>query len=206
MSDKISVRATGGPVSYLAPLMVLREKYLDFDFEVITPSSPRKELKHLRLNGSLANAPTLFHDGSIVSGATAICEYIEDVFPDEGHTLRPSQAGCRAEMRFWARRAYDLWEWCGDYFPPRRVDQTAFDVQSLVHRLEDNLRRQEYVLATGYSLADIHLFAVSSIFEKMSDAFAPALQEPDLPGLAAWISRVRSRRAFVAMATDWCSH
>ncbi len=46
--------------------------------------------------------PTLDHEGMIVCESDVILEHLEDAFPD--HSLRPSDAFGKAEMRLWTER------------------------------------------------------------------------------------------------------
>lgn len=48
-----------------------------------------------------AVVPTLVHDGAVVRESTVICEYLDDVFPE--NRLRPEEPLARAEIRYWTK-------------------------------------------------------------------------------------------------------
>lgn len=48
-----------------------------------------------------AVVPTLVHDGAVVRESTVICEYLDDVFPE--NRLRPDEPLARAEVRYWTK-------------------------------------------------------------------------------------------------------
>jgi glutathione S-transferase len=45
--------------------------------------------------------PALDHDGKVVIESHVICEYLDEVFPNEGHRLVPQDTHARAQMRSW---------------------------------------------------------------------------------------------------------
>jgi glutathione S-transferase len=55
---------------------------------------------YLKLNPK-AVVPTIVHDGIVVTEATVIGEYLQDVFPDAPR--RPADAAGRARMRIWTK-------------------------------------------------------------------------------------------------------
>ena len=64
------------------------------------PAGDRFDPAYLKLNPK-AVVPTIVRDGIVVTEATVIGEYLEDVFPDAPR--RPSDAAGRARMRIWTK-------------------------------------------------------------------------------------------------------
>ena len=48
-----------------------------------------------------AVVPTLVHDGAVIRESTNICEYLDDVFPE--NQIRPADPVIRAEVRCWTK-------------------------------------------------------------------------------------------------------
>ncbi len=55
---------------------------------------------YIRINPK-AVVPTLVHDGTVIRESTNICEYLDDVFPD--NAVRPEDPVDRAEVRYWTK-------------------------------------------------------------------------------------------------------
>lgn len=47
--------------------------------------------------------PAFVHDGTPIIESTVMCEYVDEVLPDQGTSLTPKDAKKRAEMRAWLR-------------------------------------------------------------------------------------------------------
>lgn len=81
--------------------LCLAEKGLDYESRLInlgTNEHLTPEYLAINRNGVV---PTLVHDGRIVCDSGVICEYLEEVFPE--NALMPSDPVERAEVRGWIR-------------------------------------------------------------------------------------------------------
>ncbi|MGS2724015.1 glutathione S-transferase family protein [Porticoccus sp. GXU_MW_L64] len=58
--------------------------------------------EYLRLNPN-GVVPTLLHDGQPVMDSSVICEYLQEVFPEQGQPLMPADSLGRARVRAWMR-------------------------------------------------------------------------------------------------------
>ena len=101
----------GPGANSLKPLLALYEKGLDFKPHYLNPGKFEQHedwYKKLNPNGQV---PALDHDGKIVTESTVICEYLEDVFPDNV-PLRPADPYVRAQMRVWTKFVDEYFCWC----------------------------------------------------------------------------------------------
>jgi glutathione S-transferase len=80
----------------------LAEKGLSWESEDI--SNQLRSPEYLKLNPG-GYAPTLWHDGRIVTESRIINEYLDDAF--DGPALQPSNAYDRARMRLWTKQIDD---------------------------------------------------------------------------------------------------
>ena len=100
----------GPGANSLKPLLALYEKGLDFKAHYLNPAKFEQHedwYKKLNPNGQV---PALDHDGKIVTESTVICEYLEDVFPE--NPLRPADPYVRAQMRVWTKFVDEYFCWC----------------------------------------------------------------------------------------------
>jgi len=101
----------GPGANSLKPLLALYEKGLDFKPHYLDPGKFEQHedwYKKLNPNGQV---PALDHDGKIITESTVICEYLEDVFPDDVH-LRPADPYIRAQSRVWTKFVDEYFCWC----------------------------------------------------------------------------------------------
>ncbi len=173
--------------------------------------------------------PALEHDGRIITESTVICEYLEDVYPDQ-NPLRPADPYYRAQMRVWTKWVDEYFCWCvstigwhfgirpiaqkmsdaefeehlknvpipeqqvkwrhaRNGFPQELLDEEYRKVRVSVQRLEETLSRQDYLVETGFSLADICNFAIANGLQREGGFFSDFVNMADTPGLIAWIER-----------------
>ena len=101
----------GPGANSLKPLLALYEKGLDFKPHYLDPGKFEQHedwYKKINPNGQV---PALDHDGKIITESTVICEYLEDVFPDDV-PLRPADPYIRAQMRVWTKFVDEYFCWC----------------------------------------------------------------------------------------------
>ena len=92
--------------------------------------------------------PTLVHDGRPVIESTAICEYLDDAFPE--NPLRPADAHGRARMRVWSKwtdevaiRAFQVASWNRMMGPTARK-WTDAEVEARLDRIPNPDRREDW--------------------------------------------------------------
>jgi glutathione S-transferase len=93
--------------------------------------------------------PTLTHDGAPVVESTAICEYLEDAFPD-APPLRPAAPRDRARMRVWAKwtdevviRAFQVANW-NRMMGPTASRWSDAEVEARLKRVPNPDRREDW--------------------------------------------------------------
>ena len=91
------------------------------------------------------------------------------------------------------------WRYARNGFPQELLDEEFRKVRVSVARLEETLSHQDYLLETGYSLADICNFAIANGLDRPGGWFTDFVNEKDTPGLIAWLARVKARPAIQTM-------
>jgi glutathione S-transferase len=84
--------------------------------------------------------PTLVHDGRPVIDSSVICEYLEEIAPDDGTSLMPRDAYGRAKIRAWLRYIEE-------------VPTAAIRVPSFNGLFLNGWRRMSDEMRTGYIAA-----------------------------------------------------
>jgi glutathione S-transferase len=101
----------GPGANSLKPLLALYEKGLDFEHRLMNAGAfEHHEPWFVKINPR-GQVPALDHDGKIITESTVICEYLEDVFPDQV-PLRPADPYVRAQMRIWTKWVDEYFCWC----------------------------------------------------------------------------------------------
>lgn len=92
--------------------------------------------------------PTLTHDGAPVIESTAICEYLDDAFPEP--PLRPAEPLARARMRVWSKwtdevviRAFQVASWNRMMGPTARRWSDA-ELEERLRRIPSPDRREDW--------------------------------------------------------------
>jgi glutathione S-transferase len=101
----------GPGANSLKPMLVIYEKGLDVDIHRLNPrifEHHEDWYKAINPNGQV---PALVHDDKVITESTVICEYLEDIFPDQV-PLRPSEPYRRAQMRVWTKWVDEYFCWC----------------------------------------------------------------------------------------------
>lgn len=146
-------------------------------------------------------------DGSFVCEITAICEYLDEKYPDP--TLIGSTPEERANTRMWTRRI-DL-KICepltngfrfAEGLPlfearlrclPEAADGLKATAQDGVAWLDAQIAGREFVAGDGFSLADIMLFAFLDFGASVGQPIDPANAN-----IQSWYERMKSRPSFAA--------
>ncbi len=230
----------GPGANSLKPLATLYEKALPFEQIFIDPAKFEQHSDWFKAINPRGQVPALWHDGQIITESTVICEYLEDVFPDAGNSLRPADPFKRHEMRVWTKWVDEYFCWCvstigwafgikpiaqkmtdeefeehlknvpipeqklkwrraRNGFPQEILDEEFRKVAVSVQRLEETLSKQDYLVDSGYSLADICNFAIANGLNRPGGFFGDYVNEQKTPGLIAWIERINERPAIKEM-------
>ena len=231
----------GPGANSLKPLATLYEKGLDFEQVFIDPGKFEQHSAWFKAINPRGQVPALDHDGKIVTESTVICEYLEDVFPQAGNSLRPADPFKRHEMRVWTKWVDEYFCWCvstigwafgikaiaqkmsdeefeahieknvpipeqqlkwrraRNGFPQEMLDEEFRKVGVSVQRLEETLSKQEYLVDSGYSLADICNFAIANGLQRPGGFFQDYVNEQKTPGVVAWLDRINARPAIKEM-------
>jgi len=157
---------------------------------------------YLRKN-PLGQMPVLELDsGQCISQITAICEYLEELYPEP--SLLGNSPELRAETRMWLRRIDQLileplvsgFKYAEglSYYQSRIycIPQAAAELKVLAKHnlawLEQQLRDQPYICGERFSLADIVLFC----FLEFAEHAGQPLDQHNLK-ILSWMELVRSK-------------
>jgi glutathione S-transferase len=239
----LTLYSFGPGANSLKPLATLYEKGLDFKPVFVDPAKFEQHSDWFKKINPRGQVPALDHDGKIVTESTVICEYLEDVFPDQ-NPLRPADPYMRAQMRIWTKWVDEYFCWCvstigwafgikaiaqkmsdaefeehisknvpvpeqqlkwrraRNGFPQEMLDEEFRKVRVSVQKLEETLSKQDYLLESGYSLADICNFAIANGLDRPGGYFSEFVNEKDTPALIAWTQRIKARPAIARMFAE----
>jgi glutathione S-transferase len=107
----LTLYSFGPGANSMKPQLALYEKGLDFTLRQLNPKKFEHHEDWFKAINPRGQVPALDHDGKIITESTVICEYLEDVFPDE-NPLRPADPFQRAEMRKWTKWVDEYFCWC----------------------------------------------------------------------------------------------
>jgi glutathione S-transferase len=107
----LTLYAFGPGANSMKPLLALHEKGLDFKYHLLNAAEFEHHEDWFKKVNARGQVPALDHDGRIITESTVICEYLEDVFPDQ-NPLRPRDPAQLAEMRVWTKWVDEYFCWC----------------------------------------------------------------------------------------------
>lgn len=166
-----------------------------------------RQTEHLARNPA-GQMPTLeLDDGSFLAEITAICEYLEEVYP--APPLIGETPEARAATRMWCRRvdlnicepmtnAFRSSEGLG-LFKDRvhTIPQAADDLKEIAQEklawVDDLMGDAEWLVGDRLTLSDIHLYA----FLEFGGSVGQPL-DPGLKNLTAWYERMSARPSIEA--------
>ena len=130
------------------PMMALKEKGVEFVSHYVNlPRFEQHEPAYLRVNPR-GQAPTLVHDGLVITESTLMCEYIDEAF--EGPPLRPATPRERARMRAWTKYldeefgpSLSMIAW-GRFLGPMYRNTDRAEVEALLARIPTEERRRTW--------------------------------------------------------------
>jgi glutathione S-transferase len=182
----------------LSPHIVLRE--LGLPFELVKVDLQTKVMEgggdYRALNPKGYVPALLLDDGGLLTEGPAIVQYLADLKPEAG--LAPANGSmARYRLQEWLNFiATEIHKQFSPLFNPASTDDLkAAQKQRLADRfatVAQTLDKQDYLLPSGYSVADIYLFTVLTwtVYVGIDLANWPALQ--------AFVARVQARPAVAA--------
>ena len=101
MADKLDLYHHGSSVCAAKVRFYLAEKALPWQGHYIDILAGEQfDPEYMKLNPK-AVVPTVVHNRNVIRESTNICEYLDDVFPE--NQLRPADPVIRAEVRYWTK-------------------------------------------------------------------------------------------------------
>lgn len=191
--------------------MFLAEKDIDVDrVEVDLLGGENRQSAYLEKNPA-GQLPLLeLDDGSYVAESAAICEYLEEKFPDK--PLIGATAEDRATTRMWLRRVeigichpMVFGFYYSEGYPifkdrvfciPEAAEGLKARAQHCLRWLETQLEDGEYIAGDRFSVADISLYTYVDQLRTVGQDIPE-----DCPKLQAWFERVSARPS--AEASLW---
>jgi glutathione S-transferase len=138
----------------------------------------------------LGKVPVLEEDGLCIPESVVIMELLDERFPEP--PLLPADPAARALARLAVWRFED--EFARDYYAARRGDDGAEGrFGARLAALDMRLSQSLYLVAGGYSLADIAWFPWLARAERYL-----GIRPDDYPAIAAWIERLAERPPIAA--------
>jgi glutathione S-transferase len=190
----------------------LLEKGLDVSrHEVDLLLGENREPDYLRLNPSGQTPALELSDRTIVCEGPAICEYLEELFPDP--PLIGTTAKERAKTRMWWRRVelnicqpMILGFYYGDALETYRTRMRCIPeaADGMKEKARDGLRwldgllEAEWVVGGSFTIADIHLYC---FVQEMAGKGQPLPEE--CTAVRSWLERVASRSAAEMSLWRW---
>jgi glutathione S-transferase len=191
--------------------LVLGEKGMEFDMKVEKTWERRPEF--LAMNPA-AQVPVLVDDDcTVVVDSNAICEYLEEVYPDRGKTLLGADAPARAEVRrltaWFDIKFYREVTNClvGEKIQKRFLGLGHPDSNAIraghanIHTHLDYIawltERRSWLAGDDFSLADVAAAAHLSCLDYIGD-----VPWDDHPEARGWYARIKSRKTFRPILAD----
>lgn len=133
------------------PMMALKEKGVAFVSHYVNlPMLEQHRPEYLRINPK-GQAPTLVHDGVVITEATQMCEYIDEAF--DGPPLRPADPRARWRMRVWNKYldeefgpSLSMIAW-GRFIGPMHRQRPREELEAMIARIPTEERRRSWRMA-----------------------------------------------------------
>jgi len=188
--------------------MFMAEKGIDLPMDdVDIVAGVNRQSDYLQLNPS-GQCPALeLDDGSILAEITAICEYLEDRYPEP--PLVGDTAEEKAETRMWTRRIdLNICEPMGNGFRystglkmfqdrvrcmPQAADDLKAATQDKLQWLDQQMAGKSFVVGERLTLADILLFGFLDFFAGVDQPI-----DQSLANITAWHARMQARPSATA--------
>ncbi len=166
-----------------------------------------RQAPYLAKNPSGQTPALELDDGTVLAEITAICEYLDEVFP--GPSLIGTNAKERAETRMWMRRVdLQIMEPMANGFRfgeglklfqnrirciPQASDDLKLVAQDGLKRLDGLMAGKTYLCGGRMSMADVLLFCFLDFFNGVGQPL-----NPELTNIAAWYDRMKARPSTAA--------
>ena len=182
--------------------VVLAEKNLSWDgVRIRLANKEQKRPEFLQLN-PYGKIPVLVEDGKVLVESCIINEYLDEKYPDP--PLMPKDPYLRGRGRILVDYALNYihepyWSLRGEMMKPQAernsaaLEQTRARLRELLQYMETALDGREYFLG-ALSLTDIDVLPRFLRMESYG-----ALPGPGLPGLSAWLQRMKERPSVKAI-------
>ncbi len=176
--------------------LVLAEKDLDFELQVIDLGKGEQRSAEFRKYNPNMKVPVLIDDDVVVYESTIINEYLEEEYPSP--SLMPGDSGARARVRI-------LEDLADTAFIPRsnllaaelakpegerdadRIKRLQEEMIQIVRYLDSQLTNKEYLLGE-FSLADIAFAPRALILANLGITL-----DDQTPNVTNWVARLRER-------------
>ena len=130
------------------PMMTLKEKGVEFVSHYVNlPRFEQHSPEYLQINPK-GQAPTLVHDGVVITESTLMCEYIDEAF--DGPPLRPTDPRERWRMRVWNKYmdeefgpSLSMIAW-SRFLGPMYRNHDPKDIEALIARIPTEERRRTW--------------------------------------------------------------
>ena len=188
-------------------LAVCHEKGVEIDWVEVNPFAD-PEAKDYRQHHPFNRVPALRHGDFALYETTAICRYIDEVFP--GPSLQPTDPRQRARMAqiIAVTDAYVYWPLVRQVFSHRVFEPRAGSLgdeneilaglsraKEALAALEDLASDETHLAGREISLADFHLGAMIDYFVRAAEGAALLAQYPKI---SRWWSSLKDRDSLVA--------
>jgi glutathione S-transferase len=188
----------------MAAFVALQEKKLSFDIATLDLAANANHAPAYASTSLTRRVPTLVHDGFALSESSAICEYIDEVFPGTALYPRGSQDRARArQVQAWIRsdllpirseRSTEV-VFYGVKKPPLSTEAQAA-VAKLVSAVELLLPEGADNLFDAWCIADVDLAVMLNRLVMNGDAVperlaAYAHRQWQRPSVQQWVNRER---------------
>lgn len=173
----LTLYSFGPGANSLKPLLTLYEKELEFTSRFLNPSKFEHHADWFKAINPNGQVPALDHDGKIVTESTVICEYLEDVFPDN-FPLRPADPHKRAQMRVWTKWVDEYFCWCVSTIGWHRM------VSKMVQHLSDEEFEEK--------VANIPLYEQQVKWRRAREGFPQDLLDEEMRKIAHSVSKLEA--------------
>jgi glutathione S-transferase len=174
----------------------LHEKGVAFDIQEEKLDQFSDALKALHPESKV---PLLVHRGMAIYESAIITEYIDEAFPS-GPPLMPADPLLRAEVRLLTydcnrnlKPSIDHLKYGTSRFAAEECAGASERIQKSLEAYESRLKEHDWLLESGFSLADIHLFP---FLRQLWGIRPPPAWLNDFPLVGRWLERVSNRPAF----------
>ena len=174
----LTLYSFGPGANSLKPMLALYEKGLPFNPRFLNPAEFEHHEDWYKKINPRGQVPALDHDGKIITESTVICEYLEDVFPND-KPLRPKDPYLIAQMRIWTKWVDEYFCWC----------VSTIGWERMVSRMARALTEEEFEQA----VQRIPLKEQQVKWRNARNGFDPKVLEEEMRKIAYSVKRLEAR-------------